>query len=42
MRNMNMGKTFGVMAFVAVVANLALLAGAVWVVCLVLQHFGVI
>lgn len=46
MRNMNMGKTFGIMAFVAVianlVANLALIAGAAWIVCLVLKHFGVI
>ena len=34
--------TFGVVAVVSVVVNLALLAGAVWVVVKVLQHMNVI
>lgn len=36
-----MFKTFGVMAVVALILNLALLAGAVWVVVWVLRAMGV-
>lgn len=37
-----MFKNFGAMAVLAVLINLGFLAGAVYVVCLVLRHFGVI
>jgi hypothetical protein len=36
------GAAWGVMAVVAVIANLALLAGAVWVIVWVLRETGVI
>lgn len=39
---MNLVKSFGLMAVVALVLNLALLGAAVWVVVWVLRHTGVI
>ena len=37
-----MFKSMGIMMVVAVLANLALLAGAIWVVVIVLRALGVI
>ena len=37
-----MFKTFGIMMVVVVLANIALLAGAIWAVVLVLRALGVI
>lgn len=35
-------RNFGLVAIVSLIVNIAMLAGAVYVVCLVLRHFGVI
>ena len=35
-------KTFGVFAAVAVVINIAIIGGIVWLIYVLLKHFGVI